>query len=120
MTKANLSIDGALRPWIDNLTAALLGFRPVDPTEILPKDQFPEPRAVFRALDLQNLGNTATTPKTALNNAICMRLESKSRLTSNNWFQDVRHVVLRAQTELRKGSFRSLIFVTLTFIVTQL
>ncbi|KAK7029516.1 NAPDH-dependent diflavin reductase [Paramarasmius palmivorus] len=85
-----MGIDGALEPWIDTLLEALLRELPLPPElQLTPHGQLPPSRVVLaesqqatKALDPLDIDESYHTATVKCNN----------RITSQDWFQDVRHL----------------------------
>ncbi|KAJ7116343.1 hypothetical protein C8R44DRAFT_792242 [Mycena epipterygia] len=91
-----LGIDGALEPWMDKLLEALLRTFPLPHNlEIIPADTMP-PARVSMAQD------TASIPSVPVNrNFYLTTVNCNTRITSDDWYQDVRHLEFGFDDEIQ-------------------
>lgn len=100
-------IDGALEPWITQLLDALLNMYPLSPPlELIPAGQLPPPRVKFRRASLGDLDG-APEPLELADNYYLATVGRNSRITSQDWFQDVRHLEFDFVDDIQSVSSRS-------------
>ncbi|KAF8637155.1 hypothetical protein AX17_003059 [Amanita inopinata Kibby_2008] len=100
-----LGIDGALIPWIDRLLDALLPYSPLSSrTTVPPPPAVPPPRVTLR------LAEHADQPKdrkpfadwsSSNQSYYHAKVKSNKRITASDWYQDVRHLQLDFDENIR-------------------
>ncbi|EPQ55673.1 riboflavin synthase domain-like protein [Gloeophyllum trabeum ATCC 11539] len=89
-----LGVDGALLPWLDALTGALLEFLPLPdgcppPSPASTEDALPPPRVSFRPAPPDS--PPPPDPRLADPRYHPATLRVNTRITADDWWQDVRH-----------------------------
>jgi len=93
-------IDGALNPWIDQLSSALLEMYPL-PDCAIPAtvSGLPPPRVIMKPNDGTNSG--IPDPLSLDKRFHLAKLRYNRRITSPDWYQDVRHIEFSFDDEVR-------------------
>ncbi|KAF4588599.1 NAPDH-dependent diflavin reductase [Pleurotus pulmonarius] len=98
-----MGVDGALDLWCEKLTRSLLEIYPLQPgVQPLSPNAKPNPRASFVASSSQSLDRSSTVSwhsdqKTTYHQAT---VSKNQRITSQDWYQDVRHFELDFEDDL--------------------
>ncbi|KAF7318067.1 NAD(P)H-dependent diflavin oxidoreductase 1 [Mycena chlorophos] len=88
-----MGLEGALGPWLETLTHALLQLQPLQPGQsIVPASNIPPSRAVFHQLGTSS--SPIHPPRTSAT------LTSNTRITAADWNQDVRHLEFRMDEDI--------------------
>ena len=86
----NGRIEGALDPWMTQLSAQLLAAFPLLPgLDVLP-DTIPAPRV--SVVDGPNLASLSIAETDEADEYLSATLTKNERITAKDWFQDVRHL----------------------------
>lgn len=93
-------IDGALNPWIDQLSSTLLEIYPL-PDGVIPAaaSGLPPPRVTMKPKGGTN--STIPDPLSLDKQYHAAKLQCNRRITSPDWYQDVRHIELSFDDEIR-------------------
>ncbi|CCL99816.1 uncharacterized protein FIBRA_01840 [Fibroporia radiculosa] len=87
----HLGIDGAFEPWISQLLEKLLLLCPLPPgTSISPAGDLPPPRVEITNLDFTGM-DSFREPIEINTRYHKARMTCNSRITADDWYQDVRH-----------------------------
>ena len=93
-------IDGALNPWIDQLSSALLEMCPLpDGVVSATVSGFPPPRVIMKLNDGKN--SRILDPLSLDKRFHPAKLRCIQRITSPDWYQDVRHIELLFDDDIR-------------------
>ena len=96
-------IDGALNPWIDQLHSALLEMYPLlDGVVPATPSDLPPPRVTMTLKD--DTDSSIPDPLSLDKQHHMAKLRYNRRITSPDWYQDVRHLELSFDDEIRCGA----------------
>ncbi|KAJ3742934.1 hypothetical protein DFH05DRAFT_1498607 [Lentinula detonsa] len=94
-----LGIDGAFEPWLRTLSNALLELMPLSPgLHIIPSGQTPSARVSLKTYSDHQL--TLNDPLEYDNEYHSATVKCNTRITSQDWHQDVRHIELEFEDDI--------------------
>ncbi|KAJ6612272.1 hypothetical protein B0H10DRAFT_2053037 [Mycena sp. CBHHK59/15] len=98
-----LGVDGALEPWMDKVSEALLRTHPLPhDMEIIPADRIPPARASIENLAQKARAPGDNSPPVELNADFYHAIvKCNTRITADDWYQDVRHLEFDFEDEIR-------------------
>ena len=99
-----LRIDGALNTWLDQLSSALLKIYPQQDVVISGAPMgLPPPRV---ALELNGRARSNIQDTLSLDERYHMaKVQCNRRITSHDWYQDVRHMEFSFEDDIRYAPF---------------
>jgi sulfite reductase alpha subunit-like flavoprotein len=95
-----LRTDGAFEPWASTLVHSLLNLLPLPPhLSPLPAEGLPTPRVTILSATREDLQNVRD-PLMGEDRYYTFELAANKRITADDWYQEVRHLVFRCRDDL--------------------
>lgn len=92
--------DGAFEPWVSTLVNSLLDLLPLPPhLSPLPAEGLPTPRVTILPATREDLQNERD-PLMGDDRYHTFELTANKRITADDWYQEVRHLVFRCRDDL--------------------
>lgn len=99
-TQHTLGTDGAFEPWASTLVHSLLNLLPLPPhLSPLPAEGLPTPRVTILSATREDLQNVRD-PLMGEDRYYTFELAANKRITADDWYQEVRHLVFRCRDDL--------------------
>jgi hypothetical protein len=95
-----LRTDGAFEPWVSTLVHSLLKLLPLPQhLSLLPAEELSTPRVTILPATREDLQNERD-PFLGDDRYHTFELTTNERITADNWYQEVRHLVFRSRDVL--------------------
>ena len=95
-----LRTDGAFEPWVSTLVHGILKLLPLPPhLSLLPAEELPTPRVTILPATREHLQDERD-PLLGDDRYHTFELTTNERITADDWYQEVRHLVLRCGDDL--------------------
>lgn len=95
-------MDGALQPWTEGLLKHLLEMFPLPPElDVVPVDKIPPPRVSLKEM-AQSVWDSSFSDSIKTETPSYKAIVSvNDRITAQDWFQDVRHIELDFEDDIK-------------------